>query len=67
MLDEFKNIFLKEKKGFKVKTEAYWESSRTSVMELFEKLVNGYSSVTEFGIREFGIPNSQTQNICTSK
>ena len=42
MLDEFKKVFLKEKKGFKVKKEAYLESSRTSVMELFEKIVNGY-------------------------
>ena len=41
MLDEI-NKYFKEKKGFKVKIEVYFESSRTSVMELLLKIVNGY-------------------------
>ena len=35
MLDEFKEVFIKERKGFKVKIEAYLESSPTFVMENF--------------------------------
>ena len=70
MLNKFKKYF-KERKGFKVKVEAYLESSRTSVWSFFVKITNGYRgkyrpklrSVTECGIREFGITNSQNQKI----
>ena len=35
MLDELKKKYFKETKGFKVKAEAYLESSRTPMVEVF--------------------------------